>query len=328
MKQTREFLRALALLTLALYFSAGRHAQAPEDLSENLSISISIRKEGANPTAVFGTVTNKTDNAYLCARLGFDLFAHTQPGPPPQPGRHLGVLFVDVMDLRPRGERTYDKALPSQAGLATLKSVTACPRGGGLDRPQIISLTAEPARLDPGQTTTIRWLTDNADSVFFGEQNPAWSADSSAPAILSPRALEPSGSLQASPAKPVKYVLEAKKGGISVRKIVDVEVVIPCTISGIVRGRLEWVGSDLSGVPGGTVRLTYVQLRSPELPERMTAKLAGRRYTFTNVPPGRTYTVSPALGFRSNPPERSVRCEPGKNHRVGDITIIDGPREG
>lgn len=91
-----------------------------------------------------------------------------------------------------------------------------------------------------------------------------------------------------------------------------------CTISGYIKGNLQWDGTDDVG-QRFHVKVEYVLLDADG--NTLRAKIdRQRRYSFTNVPAGRTYKLYPGI-FRSNPPYITVSCNGNTTHRGRDFTI-------
>jgi hypothetical protein len=326
MKNRHEFLRMMILFPLLLVFNTGVYAQLAKDPQQDLSVLVSTLNEGSDLSSVFGSVRNKSANAYPCVRLEFDLYTRSDPRSPGNERRHLDVLQVYVLDLQPRGERNYEKQLPFPAGGLMLKSVSECPPKGLPDAPEILSFTAEPTRINARETTTLRWRTANTEQLFFGKRNPEWPDTSSDP-ILMPRGIDPSGSLPVHPSQTVTYVLEAKKGGRSVIKMVTVEVTsaptppATCSITGQVDGPLTWNITDDRGNPISPT-LRNIEMKAMGVFEPRLARIQGKTYIFTNVPAGQRYRIFPGL-FRSQPKEHTVVCRPNTTHRLN--FVITGP---
>jgi len=329
----------VALLPLVLSFSLGAGGQPARDPQRDVSVTFSLQREGQDPGSVVGVVKNTSTSAYGCVRLEFDLatpFDLRRAGEDP---RHLGMLTVDVQGLQPQEERSYQERLPFPAGIG-LTSVRECPappdKSPG-DMPRIASLAIAPQPLRAGQAATLQWETENTDAVFIGESNPEWPRISQE-AILAPRRVQPSGSLQVTPGQAVTYRLEAKKGAKSVFRDVSVEVTSTCTITGRLEGpaNLHFETTDDRGQPV-SVTLTRMRLTSATAPgdAPLTAVIQlGERvgqkqfatYTFTNVPAGKTYRVFPA-GFRAQPRDRTVECRPNATHGEQHFRIV-GPTSG
>ncbi len=330
MKNRHHFLRLMILFPLLLVFNTGVYAQFAKDPQQDLSVLVSTLNEGADLSSVFGSIRNKSANVYPCVRLEFDLYSRSDRRSPGDERRHLGVLEVYVQDLQPRAERNYEKQLPFPAGGLMLKSVSECPPKRLPDAPEILSFTAEPSRVNAGETTTLRWRTANTDQLSFGKRNPEWPATSSDP-ILVPRGIDPSGSLPVNPSQTVTYVLEAKKGGRSVIKMVTVEVMsapttpATCFITGQVDGPLTFNTTDDRGNPISPT-LRFIEMRTPGIGEPRRARIQGRTYTFTNVPAGQTYRIFPGY-FRSQPKDHTVVCRPNSNYRL-DFVITGPPIQG
>ncbi|MEP6961477.1 MAG: OmpA family protein [Acidobacteriota bacterium] len=85
----------------------------------------------------------------------------------------------------------------------------------GTRTPQITSFTAEPARVERGQTVTLRWATTNATDVSLDQG-------------LGPVAS--TGTRQVSPVATTTYVLLARNGANTDTRSATVEVVVPSTI--------------------------------------------------------------------------------------------------
>ena len=186
------------------------------------------------------------------------------------------------------------------------------------DPPRILSFTIAPERIRAGETATLQWSTANTEQVVVGEGNPEWPQTSSE-AIRTPLSSLPSGSLQVSPSRTVRYTLHARKGGRSVLKFLTIQVTsaptppATCSITGQIFGKLTWNSTDDRGQPfSATLREMYMS--SNESDERVYSRLQGRTYTFTNVPAGQAYRISPD-NFRARPRERTVSCQPGTVHR-------------
>jgi hypothetical protein len=284
-------------------------------------------------------VKNTSTSAYGCVRLEFDLATRFDLRRAGEDARHLGILTVDLQGLQPQDERTYQQRLPFPAGIG-LTSVRECPgppdKSPG-DAPRIASLAIAPQRLRAGQAATLQWGTENADAVFIGESNPEWPRTSQE-AILAPRRVQPSGSLQVDPLQTVTYRLEAKKGAKSVFDEVRVEVMSTCSITGRLEGpaNLHFDTTDDRGQPVSVTltRMRLTTITAPgDAPLNTAIQLRERvgqtqfaTYTFTNVPAGQTYRVSPA-GFRAQPRERTVECRPNETHGEQNFRII-GPTSG
>ena len=198
------------------------------------------------------------------------------------------------------------------------------------DPPVILSFTIAPLRIQAGQTATLQWSTTNTERVFIGEPDPEWRT--SGELIRAARAVELSGSLVVNPSKTATYRIKVQKGGRSVYKDVTVLVMIAptppatCSISGQIFGRLTWNSSDDRGQPfSATLRQVYIS--SDGTDPRVYTRLRGRMYTFTNVPAGQTYKISPD-NFRARPREITVSCQPGTSHRGLDFELTGAPPSG
>lgn len=321
MKNRLELLRVLPLLALTFFLTPAASAQPVRDVKQDIQVSFTGRPAAGPFSSVSGSVRNRSVNLYRCVNLTFDL--HADAGPQ---ARHLGAVTVKVEGLEPRAERDYEQPLPSPSGDIRLKSVAECPKEmpGG---PKVLSLTAEPPRLTRGQTATIRWETENAEQVFVGEPNPAWSMANPLEPVLAPRAVDVTGSLPVTPTQTTTYRLQVKKGGMFVFKDVTVEVGSAppppgfCTISGEVR----------RDKPEYMTRITLRSEGAPAHPPRSATVDTSGRYTFSQVPEG-TYVVMPRgrypvgdgkLGsLAPSPPSQRVVCEPNGSHSA-DFVIKD-----
>jgi hypothetical protein len=199
------------------------------------------------------------------------------------------------------------------------------------DPPRILSFTIAPERIRAGETATLRWSTANTEQVVVGEANPEW-PQMSDEAIRTTLGSGHSGSLQVSPSQTVTYTLHARKGGRSVFKLLTIQVTsappppATCTITGQIFGKLTWNSTDDRGQPfSATLRQMYMS--SNESDERVYSRLQGRTYTFTNVPAGQTYRISPD-NFRARPMERTVSCQPGTVHRGTNFELTGAPPSG
>ena len=199
------------------------------------------------------------------------------------------------------------------------------------DPPRILSFTIAPERIRAGETATIQWSTANTEEVVVGERNPEWPQTSSE-TIRTPLSSVPSGSLQVSPSQTVTYTLHARKGGRSVLKSLTIQVtsapdpLATCSITGQIFGKLTWNSTDDRGQTfSATLRQIYMS--SNESDERVYSQLQGRTYTFTNVPAGQTYRISPG-NFRARPTERTVTCKPGTVHRGINFELTGAPPSG
>ncbi len=332
----------LILLPLLLFFSLSVYARQARDPQRDLTVSFSSKHDGQHPGFVFGVVKNNSTNAYPCVRLEFDLGTRFDLRPPGQPSKHLGVLTVEVQNLRPQGQRDYEKELPFPAGLG-LKSVGECagepaqspappaarppaarPPVSGF--PEVLSFTAAPQRVRSGEVVTLRWQTANADEVFVGERNPDWPQTSRDP-IRSPQRVQPSGTLQVRPVRSTAYRIEAKTGGKGTSEDVSVEVVGTCVLTGRVEGKRQFSTKDDRGQPF-TFTLRVMTMRGPDNSHR-TEQLRPQSpnaattatYTFTNVPAGQTYRIQP-MGVVSAPTHLDVECLPGQTHTVQVFRIL------
>jgi hypothetical protein len=199
------------------------------------------------------------------------------------------------------------------------------------DPPRILSFTSTPERIQAGETATLQWSTANTDQVVVGEGHPEW-LQTRGEAVGTTLSSELSGSLQVSPSQTITYALQAKKGGRSIFKFLPIQVTsVPtppatCSISGQIFGKLRWSSTDDRGQPfSATLRQMY--MRSSEGDERINVRLQGRTYTFTNVPAGQTYKISPE-NFRARPMERTVSCQPGTVHRGINFELTGAPPSG
>jgi hypothetical protein len=327
------------LLSLPFFLSPVAYAQLVRDPQQDISVSFSSRHQGEDPGTVFGVATNNSANAYPCVRIEFDLYTRFDLRTPGQEGRLLGVLPVELQNLRPREARAYQHQLPQPAGIG-LKSVTECPKQPAKelpDAPKILSFSVVPPRIQAGQTATLQWRTENTDHILFGERNPEWPRTSQEP-ILAPRAIEPSGSVRVSPSQTVTYRLEAKKEGRSTLQDVTLEVTSSpsppgapapagtCSITGRISGNLQWNTRDDRGQPI-SFTLEHIYLKAPGVTRPERAKVQGRTYIFENLTAGQTYTISPG-GFRSQPRERVVSCRSNTTHRGVDFEITGAPPSG
>jgi hypothetical protein len=313
MKNRREFLSVLILLSLLLCFSPGAYTQSARDPERDLHVSFSGRPDGRDFEFVFGEISNQSANRYGCVLLTFNLATSR--------GSHLGVVSVEVTSLLPRTTQRYEKRLPLPTGQISLKSVSECEVKRLPDAPEILSFTAEPMRINKGETVTLGWRTGNAERVFFGEPNPEWSQNTSSEPIRAPRGVEPSGSLQVHPSQTTVYRLQAQKGGRSTFKDLTVEVTsappLPgfCTISGRIdrdrreyRTRVDLYRPDGSGRPLFSTTVNGGQYRFPRVPEG----------TYRVIPKGNYPTGSGGSGglapFPSSP--QPVLCQPNGSHRA------------
>jgi hypothetical protein len=348
MKTRHPVSSGLTLLPLFLILSLSLYARQARDPQRDLTVSFSSKHEGQDPGLVFGVVKNNSTNAYPCVRLAFDLGTRFDLRPPGQPSKHLGVLTVDVENLRPQGQRDYKKELPFPAGLE-LKSVSECagepaqsptpppaaeppaaqppaarPPVSGF--PEVLSFTAAPQRVRSGEVVTLRWHTAHADEVFVGERNPDWPQASRYP-IRSPQRVQPSGTQQVRPFRSTTYRIEAKTGGKGTSDDVSVEVMGTCAITGQVEGKRQFSTKDDRGQPF-TFTLRVMTMRGPDN-SRRTEPLRPQSpnaattatYTFTNVPAGQTYRIQP-MGVVSDPAHLDVECLPGRTHPLRVFRIL------
>ena len=327
----------LILLPLFLFFSLSLYARQARDPQRDLTVSFSSKHDGQDPGFVFGVVKNNSTNAYPCVRLAFDLSTRFDLRPPGQPSKHLGVLTVDVENLRPQGQHDYKKELPFPAGLG-LKSVSECagepaqpptppaarPPVAGF--PEVLSFTAAPQRVRSGEVVTLRWQTAHADEVFVGERNPDWPQASGAP-IRSPQRVQPSGTQQVRPVRSTTYRIEAKTGGKGTSDDVSVEVMGTCVITGQVEGKRQFSTKDDRGQPF-TFTLRVMTMRGPDNSRRTEPlrpqspnAVTTATYTFTNVPAGQTYRIQP-MGVVSDPAHLDVECLPGRTHPLRVFRIL------
>jgi hypothetical protein len=332
MKNRHELGSIFMLLPLLLFFCpAAVYTQTARNLEQEIGVSFTFKEDGSDLKTVVGEVRNKTANTYPCVRLEFDLYGPARPAG--EPRRRLGVLPVLVQNLPPRGVRNYERQLPYRASVV-IKSVTDCPPSTDrrmIDAPKIFSFTVSSARISTGQSTTLRWHTENTEQVFVGEANPGWPRDGSEQPLRAPRSVNLSGSLQVSPTQTTTYRLEAKKR-MSAFQDVTVEVTsappppTTCTITGRITGKLRYETEDDRGQPGVST-LTHIIIKTPGV-DRMRAQIRrDRTYTFENVPAGKTYTIFPDF-FRSRPQERNVLCQPNGNHTGMDFHITNAPPSG
>ena len=331
----RTLYPSLPLVLASLVASAAVSTHSQLDPGRDLSVTLSSRGDGGGPGAVFGVLTNRSANLYPCVSIEFDLFTRVDLREPGRAPAHLGVVAVEVRDVRPREPRNYQRELPAPAAVA-FRSVSECgqqPDKKPPDAPRIVSFTAAPSRIAPGQTATLQWQTANTDRVRVGEANPDWPRNS-ADAIRQPREVAASASLRINPSATARYRLEVRKGAVTTVRDVAVEVgSVPapagtCSISGRVIGQLEWNVKDDRGQPVSFTLTHIAASRAGGTRER--AALRERAYEFV-VPAGHTYTVAPwSFGpfggrFRSQPIERTIVCQPNGRHTGANFRITGPP---
>jgi hypothetical protein len=90
------------------------------------------------------------------------------------------------------------------------------------------------------------------------------------------------------------------RAGQDVVRVITVQVTAgTCTISGRVSGLLQF---DIINDRGQHVplKLTHVYITTPGAATPMRARIDSRQYEFSNIPAGKTYTISPPqLSFRA-----------------------------
>jgi len=128
MKNLPEFLRVLMLLSLLLFFSPGADAQSAKNPKQDLSVSLERELGKTEYDALYGEVTNRSDNAYPCVRLEFSLYGPSKSKA--DSGPLLGVLLVEVRDVGPRSARKYYQPLPYAAAVIGRKSPGECSEAG------------------------------------------------------------------------------------------------------------------------------------------------------------------------------------------------------
>jgi len=86
--------------------------------------------------------------------------------------------------------------------------------------PKILAFSATSYRIRKGESVSFSWQTSNADLVLFGYADPK-----NPTAIVKPRRIQRSGSLEHRPQKTATYRLKASKRGRSVSRQVTVRVI-------------------------------------------------------------------------------------------------------
>jgi peptidoglycan-associated lipoprotein len=108
--------------------------------------------------------------------------------------------------------------------------------------PRIDSFTAEPARVERGQSITLRWATTNADNVTLDQGIGAVAA---------------SGSRQLFPTATTTYVLIARGGTGSDTRTVTVEVVAPPPITNVAPPAGEDIVTQVNRLEGQLVDILF-----------------------------------------------------------------------
>lgn len=334
MKNQQGFLNILMLLPLLL-FSTVVSAQSDVDPQRDLSVRWQTNRNGGDPGIIMGDITNKSVNTYPCVWIELDLYTRFDMRPPGEESKHLGVLPIEVQNVTPRTVRNFKQPLPYPAGVG-LKGISACPNQRPEPGTKILSFTAEPLTIQAGQTATLQWRIENAQTILVGEGNPQWSGGGSAEPILRPRSVEAAGSLQVSPSQTTTYRLKAVKGPLSTYKDVTIRVTSPppvrptptppptappttgfCSISGrIVRDKREYGTTVGLYATGNTRRRLF-----------SAAVDSTGRYTFTDVP-AREYQIIPRGNYPSgrdaigpDPNSRRLNCLPGGSYRGLNFVI-------
>ena len=320
MKNRHQFLTILFLLPVVFLFGPNTYPQT-KDPSRDLSVSWSSRRE-SEPGTLFGSVTNKSANAYPCVRIEFDLSTRFDLRKPGEQGTHLGVFPVEVKNISPRTVRNFEQPLPYPAGIG-FKSVSECrPDKSAPTDMRVLSFTITPANIVAGQTATLQWQTENSETVQVGMLNPEVMRDQRAERILKPRSVESSGSLQVTPSQTTTYALKATKGAFSIYpQSVTVTVTNPppppppppqgfCTIFGKVSNDQREYATTIGIYRVGDSRRAVLTKRVR----------VGGEYSIPNVPVGE-YDVTPKgaypasrMNIGPNPRARRVICQPAGSH--------------
>jgi hypothetical protein len=87
-------------------------------------VSFSSQKNGSD-WFVVGEVENISDESMPCVKLSFSMSTSYQDQLQGEPIRDLGILEIEIRDLRPHENRAYEKQLPQPAGFG-LSSKEEC----------------------------------------------------------------------------------------------------------------------------------------------------------------------------------------------------------
>ena len=205
MKSVASFLWLLTLLLILPTASPAQRAHA--ELNYERDLTVTVATETTDPAFVYGKLTNKSENAYPCVRILFDLQG-------PAWREHIGTLPVYVQNLKANETRNYRQRLPFQAW-GTFKYVGKCDFEGEdpANFPHIISFSVTPARIRRGQTVRLEWRTFNTDDALLAQRD---------------RGRRPSVAFSGWKTvrlfHTTKFYLEAKKGAFS--QIRSVEIVV------------------------------------------------------------------------------------------------------
>ena len=155
--KNRAIVTTLLLLSLLVVLTPLTHAQS-RDMRRDLLVSQGSSMGHGQFGAVNGKVKNVSANHYACVRLDFNLWTRYDMRQSGQPARHLGVLSLELRDLRPNSEREFFKPLPFPAGLEP-KPLSECT--GQITEPTV----SEPMVL-PGDQKVVLYENPN----FGGRQ--------------------------------------------------------------------------------------------------------------------------------------------------------------
>lgn len=116
--KNRAVFTTLMLLSLLVFLTPLAHAQPARDMQRDLVVSHGGSRGSGEFGAVNGKIKNISANHYACVRLDFNLATRYDMRQLGEPVRQLGVLSLEVRDIRPNSEREFSKPLPFPAGLA------------------------------------------------------------------------------------------------------------------------------------------------------------------------------------------------------------------
>ena len=123
-------------------------ADPNKGLSEELKVNFSTKRTGDEPGTLVGSVENPSDKAYPCVQIEFEMKTRFDLRTPGEKARHLGTLSVEVHDLAPHSEESFQKPLPGPAGIR-FGSVMACPAESSEEPPPKEPPSEKPPRPSP-----------------------------------------------------------------------------------------------------------------------------------------------------------------------------------
>lgn len=271
-----------------------------QDFEQDLSVSFSSRRDKPEDAGyAVGKLINKSDRAYPCVRIEFNLstrFDRRQAGETP---RSLGVLATEVKDVQPHSETSYEEELPFPAGFG-LKSISVCP-----ERPSTPDRETKPHRPLPTEASPPTKGPPPTKGSPPTKGRPPKGPPPKRP--LPPKTPPPPKAPPPTKAPPPS---ETTPG--------------TCNLSGQLTGDWKQSIKERPQDPASTWVVPIGVFRHEGRNAVTGATVSGQgRYLVKDLPAGKKYLVKPS--WTSVPAESVVTCVRGKTHETATFRITGRP---